>query len=286
MPNTPDGVNPEQLTIVARRVLLDGLMALESHLAAITVVGAQAVYLRTPNAAIAAAAYTSDGDLGIDPAVLGDAPLVDEVLHDAGFTLRNADQPGLWVRPETVGDQLVHVELDVLVGSSLASGGRGARIPPHGKMCAKKVPGIEVAVVDRSPMLVTSLEPDDLRGVTVHVAGAAALLVCKAYKINDRLRDAEKGRADRLVNKDAGDVLRIMMVSPAARVGDSFRGVIADSRVGSVAAEGLRLLRQLFGGADTPGVRMAVEALSGSVPAERVRALAPAFVNRLPDGPP
>lgn len=53
MSKRQDGIAPEELTIVARRVLLDGLMALHAHLTAITVVGAQAVYLRTPDAVIA-----------------------------------------------------------------------------------------------------------------------------------------------------------------------------------------------------------------------------------------
>lgn len=47
---------------------------------------------------------------------------------------------------------------------------------------------------------------------------------------------------------------------------------------------GLRYLRELFGGADTPGVRMAVESLAGDVPASRIRALSPAFTNHLPRG--
>lgn len=210
---------------------------------------------------------------------------MDEALRGAGFRLRNKDQPGPRVRPEQVGGRHVDVELDILVGASLARGGRGARIPPHDKMCAKKVPGIEVAVVDRSPMLIKSLEPGDERCVMVHVAGAAALLVCKAFKIDDRLRDAAEGRHDRLTDKDAADVVRIMMSIPARQVADAFRVAVADSRVGSVALEGLRLLRELFGGADTPGVRMAVRAMSGSASATRVRASAPAFVKRLPADP-
>jgi hypothetical protein len=80
MSKAPDGVDPDRLNVVARRVLLDGLNALRPHLRAITVVGAQAVYLRTPGAAVASAAYTSDGDLSIDPMLLGDEPLVNEAL--------------------------------------------------------------------------------------------------------------------------------------------------------------------------------------------------------------
>ena len=203
------------------------------------------------------------------------------MLRAAGFFLRDENQPGLWARTVSVGAKPVAVELDVLVGETLAQGGRGARIPPHGKMCAKKVPGIELAVVDRSPMTIRSLELDDRRTVVVNVAGAAALLVAKAYKIGDRLRDAA-ARPDRLTDKDAGDVVRIMMATPVNQVTITFNALTADDRVGEIATTGLALLRSQFGGADAPGVRMAVAALAGSVPEARIRALAPAFVGRLP----
>jgi hypothetical protein len=244
------------------------------------VIGAQAVYLRTPHAAIASAAYTSDGDLGVDPTMLGDEPLIDEALKDAGFSLKTDNQPGIWSRSEIIDGRPVDVGLDILVGASVVDGGRAARIPPHDKMSAKKVPGIEVALVDRSPLLIGSLDSADTRGIAVSVAGPAALLVAKAFKINDRLGDAGR-RPDRLTDKDAGDVLRIMMVTPAADVAASFAELIVDQRVGDLATKGLALLHDLFGGADTPGVRMAVAALRGDVPAERIRVLAPAFIRRL-----
>lgn len=103
MSKSPDGVDPDQLNTTARKVLLNGLEALAAHRSAIIVIGAQAVYLRTTNAALQSAAFTSDGDLALDPAVLGDEPLVDEALVAAGFRLRDVNQPGLWVRSEVVG---------------------------------------------------------------------------------------------------------------------------------------------------------------------------------------
>jgi len=278
----PAGVELEQLTVAARRVLLDGLDALSDHLDAVVVIGAQAVHLRTSAVELAGAGFTSDGDLGIDPDRVGERPLIEEVLRGAGFFLRDENQPGLWVRTVSVGGEPLDIGLDVLVGETLADGGRGARIPPHGKMCAKKVPGIELAVVDRSPMTIAGLDPDDGRTTVVDVAGPAALLVAKAYKIDDRLRQAET-RPDRLTDKDAGDVVRLMMGTSPQGVVSTFETLKADGRVGEVTATGLALLRAQFGGADAPGVRMAVSALAGSVPERRIRALAPAFVGRLPE---
>ncbi|OEJ22502.1 hypothetical protein [Streptomyces subrutilus] len=282
MSQVPEGVDPDQLTVAARRVLLDGLVALSPHLEALTVVGAQAVYLRTPDAAIRNSPFTSDGDLSIDPALLEDQPLLDASLREAGFRLKQEHQPGLWEREETVGDQIVPVELDLLVPKQLSrkNGDRSAKVPPHGKMSARWIEGLEVAAVDRSPLSVGSLDPADDRSITVNVAGPAALLVAKAFKITDRLSQAEK-RPDRLTDKDAGDVLRIMMTARARQVSDTFAVLRDDPRVGGVAVDGLEKLRQLFGGRATPGVDMAVKALAGSLEEDRVRTLAPAFIARL-----
>ncbi|MFE2548568.1 hypothetical protein ACFXGI_08475 [Streptomyces sp. NPDC059355] len=282
MAQVPEGIDPQQLTVVARRVLLDGLTALQEHLPALTIVGAQAVYLRTPDAAIKNAPFTSDGDLSIDPLLLGSDPLLDEALAGAGFSLRNQNQPGLWERPERIEGKIVPVELDLLIPRQQApkTGKRSATVPPHGKMSARWIDGLEAASVDRSPMVVGSLEASDTRRITVHVAGPAALLVAKAYKISDRLADSES-KPHRLADKDAGDVLRIMMTTSAREVAASFAVLVEDSRVGEVAVQGLAKLRELFGAPATPGVQMAVNALRGDVPEERIRTVAPAFTRRL-----
>jgi len=282
MATAPDGVDQSELTIVARRVLLDGLTALSAHLDAITVVGGQAVSLRTPSAAVASAAYTSDGDLSIDPQRLGDKPLVDEALKAAGFALRQKNQPGLWVRSEKIDGQDIPVELDILVGKTLApTGKRSVKIAPHGHMSARWIEGLEVAVEDRSPLLVTSLDPTDTRAINVNVAGPSALLVAKAFKIWDRLKGAA-ARPDRVVDKDASDVLRIMMTTPAGHVAATLATLTRSERVGAVAIEGLGYLRDLFGRPRSRGVEMAVRALTGDIPEDRIRALAPAFVRALP----
>jgi hypothetical protein len=283
MSQIPDGVERSQLAIAARRVLLDGLTALQPHLDALTVVGAQAVYLRTPNAAMRNAPFTSDADLSIDPVLLGDQPHLDEALRAAGFELMQDNQPGLWARTEQIGGQAVPIELDLLIAKELAEkiGKRSAKIPPHDNMTARWTPGLEVCAVDRSPVPIQSLDPDDKRTISANVAGPAALLVAKAYKISERVADAER-RPDRLTNKDAGDVYRIMATVPARQVAASFASLVQDPRVGVIAAEGLRFLRELFGAAATPGVNLAVEAHAGDIPEETIRTVAPAYLSRLP----
>ncbi len=60
-----------ELYRVARRVLLDALGALGAHREAVIVVGAQALYLQAGEADMAVAPYTTDGDLALDPSLLG-----------------------------------------------------------------------------------------------------------------------------------------------------------------------------------------------------------------------
>lgn len=281
MARIPEGVDLDQLTVAARRVLLDGLCTLETHLSAITVIGAQAVHLRSAGASMRSAAYTSDGDLSIDPSQLSDDPRIDAMLVEAGFAVMDR-QPGLWLKPEIIDGTEQRIELDLLIGRTLIAdvGRRSARKPPHDVMSFRWVDGIELACVDRSPMTIAALEPGDDRHVMVNVAGPAALLVAKAYKIKDRLRGASRF-PDRLSNKDAGDVLRLMMTTPPAVVTATFDRLRDDERVGEVTRTGERLLRDLFGGRAAHGVGMAVEALRGDVAEPRVRALAPTFVAAL-----
>ena len=58
---------PDPLYVRARCALLDALDALEPHLDAIVLVGAQAVYLHTADTELSVAEYTTDADLAIAP---------------------------------------------------------------------------------------------------------------------------------------------------------------------------------------------------------------------------
>ncbi|MEU3664004.1 hypothetical protein AB0E77_30315 [Streptomyces sp. NPDC032940] len=282
MSQAPAGVGEDELNQAARTALLDALTALQDHRDAATVVGAQAVYLRTQNAIIRSAAYTADGDISIDPQRLGEQPLIEQAMHAAGFTLRDK-QPGLWERPQQVGSLTVPVEVDLLIPHQLAprpNTKRRTELPPHDAWATKKVAGLELASVDRSVMTIPSLTPGDPRTIEAYVAGPAALLAAKAIKLDERIRNVDK-RPDRLNNKDAGDVYRIMTTVPATEVAQTFAELRDDPRVGDTARQGLQLLRTLFGAAATPGTNLAIQALAGDVPADRVRVLAPVFVAAL-----
>src|SRR5713226_9906620 len=80
----PGAVDPEY--ILARRVLLDALVALGRHRDSVILVGAQAIYIHVGEADIAVAPYTTDGDLAIDPSRVAPEPLLGDALSAAGFT--------------------------------------------------------------------------------------------------------------------------------------------------------------------------------------------------------
>lgn len=136
---------------------------------------------------------------------------------------------------------------------------------------------LEVALVDHAPMRVAGLAAGDARMIEVNVAGVPALLVAKAYKIADRLRDATM-RPGRLSDKDAGDVLRLCLASDAYAVADSLAELSTDDRVGEAARIGIERLTSQFGRARSAGVEMAVRAMQGSLEERLVRDVLTSFM--------
>lgn len=83
------GMPVDALYAVARAALLDALEALADQRDAVILVGAQAIYLHTGDADIAVPAFTTDGDLAIDPSRLRGEPKLAEAMERAHF------RPGL-----------------------------------------------------------------------------------------------------------------------------------------------------------------------------------------------
>jgi len=144
---------------------------------------------------------------------------------------------------------------------------------------ARKAAGLEAAVVDNDVLGIKALDPNDERHIDCRVAGPTALLIAKAHKIQDRLE--QDSRPDRLVDKDAGDVYRLMQTTPAARVSEVAARLFADERVAGPSRRGLDLLHQQFGARRAPGVEMAVRSLRLGVPEDRIRAVCTAYVAAL-----
>lgn len=119
------------LYVVARAVLLDALDALGEQRNAVVLVGAQAIYLLTGDTKLAVPAFTTDGDLAIEPARLKREPKLSEAMEQAHF--RPGTQPGSWICERMVSGVLTTIPVDLLVPEALAGGGRrAARLGEHG----------------------------------------------------------------------------------------------------------------------------------------------------------
>jgi len=162
MARVPEGASPSELTIIARRVLLDAVEALAEQVDAVVLVGAQAVYLRTQDADLSTQVYTADGDLALDPKALADEPRLELAMRSAGFFQQPTGfgQPGQWYRTEKIGRLTCDIPVDLLVPEIFAGekGRRSADIPPHDRMAARKVAGLELALFDSDVMQIGSLE--------------------------------------------------------------------------------------------------------------------------------
>lgn len=273
----------DPLYVEARRVLLDALEALAPHLSAVVVVGAQAVYLRVGGGSLLTAPYTADGDLALDPALLGATPALEAAMGGAGFRLQEIDghaEPGIWLASAQVAARRVDIPVDLIVpdGAALPGGRRGARLGVHGRRAARRVRGLEASLVDHGPMAIGALAPRDRRECRVAVAGPAALLVAKAHKLGERIAS---GRVDRLDDKDAVDVLRLMLGTEAAEVAQTVTTLAAHPVAGESTTEGLRYVRELFGQRGNAGIDMAARALRLAMPAERVEAVCVSYVREL-----
>lgn len=195
--------------IVARKVLLDCLELLDEQLDALVLVGAQAVYLQTPVTDGGLPASTTDGDIAIDPELLSVNPDVAGILERAGFTPHSS--PGSWTSPDGV-------PIDLMVPAGLVNNPRRrtARLAGQGASTARSTSGLELALLDNSPMELSALDPNDSRVVSMKVASPAALVVAKLVKLDERLAGP---RADRILAKDASDILRILRYNDAAELG-------------------------------------------------------------------
>jgi hypothetical protein len=264
--------------IAARRVLLDALEALGSQCEAIIVVGAQAVYLRTGAAGIAGVApYTTDADLALAPALLADEPHIERLMGDAEF--RQEGDPGVWWKTVDIEGTSTDIEVDIMVPERFAPAGgrRSVRLPPHDKMIARKALGLEGTIIDHDPIEIAALDGSDERRFTVHVAGPAALVVAKVHKLRDRLAE---GKSDRIANKDASDVYRLMLAVPVQEFLDRLQPLLDDDTAGPVCWEAIDLMGQLFGSRSAEGILMAVDSLRIAVPRERVIDVCTGFVRQ------
>jgi hypothetical protein len=271
---------PDPLYAAARRVTLDALEAVEPFRDSLVLVGAQAVYLRTEQARLAVAPFTMDGDIAIDPSSLPPEPAIETVLTRAGFV--RTDQPGRWARQVRLGDRHISVCVDFMVPETVApgTGRRSVELAGHDRLAARRALGLEASLVDHSPMRMSAIDPADGRQVTAEVAGPAALVVAKVHKISERVRSGRHRRTP--VDKDAGDIYRLVQITPVADMATGFRLAFTTDTARTVTDTALQRLEELFGMRSGVGVEMAVRAvgISGEAP-ETIAAALTAYVAAL-----
>lgn len=132
------------------------------------------------------------------------------------------------------------------------------QMPPHSRFAARKVLGLEAAVVDHSEHEIVSLLPGGGRSYRMNVAGPAALMVAKLHKLGERAR-----AQNRLVDKDAHDYYRLLRAIETEQLGAGFVRLLADDRSRDVTLHALQYMRELFSEATSTGAAMAGRAEAG-----------------------
>jgi hypothetical protein len=92
----------------ARRVLLNVVEKLDGLRQSVVLVGAQAVHLRVADVPAQLVAYTTDGDIAVDPATVAPKPDLAAVMDAAG--MQRGAQPGIWI-PKAGGVDAPTVDL-------------------------------------------------------------------------------------------------------------------------------------------------------------------------------
>jgi hypothetical protein len=161
-----------------------------------------------------------------------------------------------------------------MVPEALAGPGtRGARLGPHGKRAARRAKGLEAALVDRDMHTIKALDAADPREATIWVAGPAALLVAKTHKIAERA-----GAQDRVRDKDALDVLRLLRAVPTETLAERLNLLASSDLAAEVTAEARAQLAELFASPDAEAVVMAVRAAGTDEDADTIAASLVALV--------
>lgn len=271
----------DPLYVSARRTLLDVLDALAPHTNAVIVVGAHAVYIRTGNAGISVAPFTTDADFALNPSVLGENPSLQSLLEAAGFE-RDLRQPGAWLATTSRGESIA-IPIDLMVPSASAPNPnkRSVALPGHDKMATRTASGLEAVLVDNDVLSVGALDPADTRSLQVRVAGPTGLMIAKLHKLHDRLALPDDRR---LADKDAGDVYRLMQSTETELFIATTRNLLDNGLTAATTQNGLAYLGELFGARARPGVRMAVAALTPAVPSNQIEGVIAAFIRDVLDG--
>lgn len=234
--------------VASRKLLLEVLYLLREQSDALTVLGAHAVFEQTKSVIdLPAMDSTNDADLGVVPELLLPVPLLNEVMDSAGLEPASPSRPGVWgLKSEHEMSIHERLTIDLIAPASVAgSGRRSAEVGPHGRRSVSKTTGTELSLIDRQWMTIGSFDDQEPDGEG-YVAGAAALICAKAYKIADRLDPAELERnPKRFKPKDVTDLFRLMVTKSGPEVRRIFDLGATKPDIADSVIEGKRLLLAL-----------------------------------------
>lgn len=244
--------------VAARSVLLDALGAMPLHRRSLTLVGAQAIYLRVGDAGLDdIVPHTLDADLAIAPELLVHEPAIATALEAGGF---KSGEPGRWATIRSVDGFDVSIMIDLMVPHVAAgASGRAARVPGLGPRDARSTLGLEAALFDRSSMMIGALDPADGRSFELQVGGVAALLVAKMHKFGERID--QSARRQRPLAKDALDAHRLLRGVRVETLVGSFRRLLGqDDPTAEVVRQALTILQREFTAPGARGAKLAGDA--------------------------
>lgn len=254
-----------------RNTIIDTLELLAAHREAITLIGSHAVHERTSALRDVDSTTTKDGDFAITPVLVADHPAIADAMGSAGFEPITGDRPGLWCRGFDEQGQPLG-EIDLLAPDALA--GKGSRSvrslsSAHGKTAVGRAPGIELAVHDRDLVELRAFDGSG-RSAVAYVAGTAALVCAKSYKIYERMAERDAGKKNRIQAKDASDLWRLIATSSGADVRTVFEQYNSHVEIGDSVRRGAQMLTSLVEGGEV--VRIAEANIGPQVAPGRIAA--------------
>jgi len=263
------GTSLANMNSMSRRTALSVIAGpLAPHSDALTLIGGQAVMLRTTDR-YELKTTTEDADFAITPHLVTNDPNIETALTQAGFVLRHPDRPGLWGRNPRI-DPLTQVtayddevDIDCPMALSGAISRKRRSVPAlfhHGKRTVGTGDGLELATANRSLIDVPDLL-DPGRSVRMWVADQPALICAKSFKLAERMYGTGRG----ILLKDYLDLFLLMDSADQDEVGQVFTANSQDPVIGESVRRGVAHFMRLVG---DPTVRERVsQGAGGRIPA-------------------